>query len=281
MIVESHFTGTGNFDRVLSWVHEEIQLMRAFDCDANAREVIEDKYQIVGNDVSWARDYGRTDLIIGSPPCQPYSVGGSGRVLGISSEWRSSLLRVRQASPSWVVYENVPDAPWNAVHDELETLGYAVRMCNVRAYECGAPHVRARVFLLAARKPLTIHAPFYKKYKGSMMPTPIASMSNGPGRYTRKGGPNLQTWVSENMDTHKWPIEPWFQTLGWMPTNNDDFNSLVECAGEWLLGFTHNAIRKYHFSHRTACRLIGNAVLPQQAHLGLWRTSLAVNRLLS
>lgn len=281
MIVESHFTGTGNFDRVLSWVHEDVQLMRAFDCDANAREVITDRYQVVGNDVSWARDYGGADMIIGSPPSQPYSVAGSGTVLGISSEWLSSLLRVRQMRPSWVVYENVPGAPWREVREMLEGLGYAVSLCNVRAYECGAPHVRARVFLLAAKELLIIDTPLYKKYNGSMMPTPTASMNTGPGRHGRKGGPNLQTWISGNRDIHEWPINPWFQIIGWMPINNDSFNDLVECAGEWLMGFRYNAIRKYHFSHRTACRLIGNAVPPQQAHIGLWRASLEVNRLLT
>lgn len=281
MIVESHFTGTGNFDRVLSWVHDDIQFMRAFDCDVNAREVIKGKYQIVGNDVSWAQDYGRADLIIGSPPCQPYSVSGSGIVLGLSSEWLTSLLRVRQARPTWVVYENVTGAPWRDVCDMLEKLGYAVTLNSVRAYECGAPHKRHRVFLLAAKEPFNISAPAYKRYAGSTMPTPLASMNNGPGRYIRKGGPNLQTWISENPDTGAWPIEQWSQIIGWKPSNNDSFNSLVECAGEWLMGFRYNAIRKYHFSHRTACRLIGNAVLPQQAHIGLWRSSLEVNRLLT
>lgn len=277
MIVESHFTGTGNFDRVLSWVHDDIQLMRAFDCDMNAREVIEDKYQIVGNDVMWARDYGCADLIIGSPPCQSYRVPGSGSVLGITSEWRSSLLRVRQARPAWVVYENTPNAPWNAVVDELESMGYVARYCNVRAYECGAPHVRARVFLLAAKEPFIIHTPFYSMYKGSRMPTPTPNMSIEIGNSSS----NLQTWVLENRDTSLWPMEQWFQTIGWRPHNNDSVNSLVECASEWLLGFTNNAIRKYHFSHRTVCRLIGNATLPQQAHIGLWRTSLTVNGLFS
>ena len=255
--------------------------MRAFDCDANAREILRDTYQTVGDDVSRACDYGRVDLIIGSPPRQPYSVAGSGAVLGVSSEWLSSLLRVRQARPSWVVYENTVGAPWREVREMLEKGGYMVSICSVRAYECGAPHVRARVFLLAAMEPFIIHAPMYKKYTGSMMPTPTANMNTGPGRYNRKGGPNLQTWISENRDIHEWPINPWFQTIGWMPINNDLFNDLVECAGEWLLGFRYNSIRKYRFSHRTACRLIGNAVLPQQAHVGLWRTSLEVNRLLT
>jgi site-specific DNA-cytosine methylase len=281
MLVESHFTGTGNFDRVLSWVNDDIQLMRAFDCDANAREVIKDKYQIVGNNISWARDYGHADMIIGSPPHQLYREPCSGRVLGISAEWRESLLRVRQARPSWVVYECLMYAPWNAVCDELEGMGYVVRVCNVRAYECGAPHVRARVFLLAAKEPLIIHAPFYKRYKGPMMPTPTEMMDIHSGCYTRKGNTNLQNWVSKNPDIQAWPVEQWFQAIGWKPANNDLLNSLVECAGEWLMGFTNNAIRKYHFSHHTACRLIGNATLPQQAHIGLWRASLSVNRLLT
>lgn len=281
MIVESHFTGTGNFDHVLSWVHDDVQLMRAFDCDANAREVIKGKYQIVGNDVSWARDYGRADLVIGSPPCQPYSVSGSGIVLGLSSEWLTSLLRVRQARPIWVVYEGVTGAPWREVCDMLEKLGYTVTLSSVRAYECGAPHERHRVFLLAAKEAFTIRAPMYKRYTGPMMPTPLASMILEQGRYGRKGRPNLQTWISENRDMNTWPIEQWSQTTGWRPVNNESFNNLVECAGEWLMGFTNHAIRKYHFSHRTACRLIGNAVLPQQAHIALWRASLEVNRLLA
>lgn len=281
MIVESHFTGTGNFDRVLSWVHDDIQLMRAFDCDANAREVIEGEYQIVGNDVSWARDYGRADLIIGSPPYQPFTVPGSGIVLGLSSEWLSSLLRVRQVRPTWVVYEGFTGAPWMDVREMLEKLGYVVALSTVRAYECGAPHVRGRVFLLAAKEPFIIHAPMYKKYKGSMIPTPTEMMLIHSGRRTRKGGPNFYDWVSENRDTQAWPTEQWSQIIGWKPVNNDSLNSLVECAGEWLTGFTNNAIRKYHHSHRTVCRLIGNATLPQQAHIGLWRTSLAVNRLLA
>lgn len=221
IIVESHFTGTGNFDRVLSWVHEDIQLMYAYDCDMNAREVIKGEYQIIGYDISWARDYGHVDMVIGSPPCQPYSVAGSGRVLGISPEWLSSLARVKQARPFWVVYENVPGAPWNAVHDALVDMGYAVSVCNVRAYECGAPHVRARVFLLAAKAPFIIDAPQYKYYKGSRMPTPTANMNTGPSRLGRKGDPNLQTWISENRNIDEWPIEPWLQTIGWIPVDND------------------------------------------------------------
>lgn len=281
MIVESHFTGTGNFDRVLSWVHEDIQLMRAFECDSNAREVLESKYQIVCNDVLWAKDHGCCDMIIGSPPCCSYTVMGSGSVLGISQEWLTSLMRVRQVHPTWVAYEGLIGAPWALVQDMLEESGYKVCVCSVRAYECGAPHVRTRIFLLAAKEPFIIHAPMYKKYNGPMMPTPTERMYFEQETYDRKRHPNLQTWVSENSDIELWPIEQWFQTIGWRPLNNDNLNSLLECTGEWLMGFTNNAIRKYHLSHRTACRLIGNATLPQQAHIGLWRTSLAVNRLLA
>ena len=279
MIVESHFTGTGNFDRVLSWVHEDVQFMYAFDCDANAREVLEDKYQIVGNDVSWAQDYGHADMIIGSPPCPSYTVTDSGTVLGISSEWITSLMRVRRTRPTWVAYEGLIGAPWRLVRVRLEECGYKVSVCNVRAYECGAPHVRARIFLLAAKEPFIINAPTYKTYNGPMMPTPTEKMYFEQMEYDRKRNPNLRAWISENTDTELWPIEGWFQTIGWRPLNNDNHNSLLECTAEWLMGFTNNAIRKYHFSQRTACRLIGNATLPQQAHIGLWRTSLIVNRL--
>lgn len=281
MIVESHFTGTGNFDRVLSWVQDDVQLMCAFDCDASARQVIKNKYQIVGNDVSWARDYGRADLIIGSPPCQPYSVSGSGIVLGLSSEWLTSLLRVREARPTWVVYESFTGAPWRDVCDILEKLGYTVTLNGVRAYECGAPHKRHRVFLLAAKEPLLIEKPFYKRYSGSMISTPTPDMNTSSTHAGRKPISNLHVWISKNRDAQTWPIDSWSQVIGWKPNLNDSINNVVESVGEWLMGFTNNAIRKHHLSHRAACRLIGNAVLPQQAHIGLWRSSLEVNRLLS
>ena len=281
VIVESHFTGTGNFDRVLSWVHDDIQLMRAFDCDANAREVIRNKYQIVGNDVLWARDYGRADLIIGSPPCQLYSVSGSGIVLGMSFEWLTSLQRIRQARPTWIVYEGFTGAPWREVREMLEKLGYVVSLCTVRAYECGAPHVHGRVFLLAAKEPLFIEKPSYKRYRGSMIPTPTQDMNTSATHAGRKPLSNLRVWISKNLDEQTWPIDPWFQVIGWKPNLNDSIDNVIESVGEWLNGFTNHAISKYHFSHRTACRLIGNATIPQQAHVGLWRSSLEVNRLLA
>jgi DNA (cytosine-5)-methyltransferase 1 len=94
-------------------------------------------------------------LICGGFPCQDVSVAGAGA--GIESGERSSLWWefrriVRQVRPSLVFIENVHGG-WRRwlplVRRSLARLGYASLPLRVSAADVGAPHERARVFVLA------------------------------------------------------------------------------------------------------------------------------------
>jgi len=95
------------------------------------------------------------DLIAGGFPCQDLSVAGRGA--GIEHGKRSSLWRVFKEivhvkQPALVVVENVNQGRerWlPTVTSDLASLGYQCAAYRVAAGELGAPHERARAFVLA------------------------------------------------------------------------------------------------------------------------------------
>jgi DNA (cytosine-5)-methyltransferase 1 len=103
------------------------------------------------------RDLGFLPKIVcGSPPCQDASAANAkGR--GIDGErtglFFDALRVVREVRPRWVLLENVPGLRtrgYDRVHDALEQAGYAIWPLVVGAVHAGAPHLRKRVWMVAA-----------------------------------------------------------------------------------------------------------------------------------
>lgn len=96
----------------------------------------------------------RAELICGGFPCQDVSVAGRGD--GLAGErsglWFEFRRIVDECQPSVVVVENVThgQSRWlPRVCDELEELGYVPAPIVLPAGSVGAPHVRARTFVVA------------------------------------------------------------------------------------------------------------------------------------
>jgi DNA (cytosine-5)-methyltransferase 1 len=95
------------------------------------------------------------DVICGGFPCQDVSVAGKGE--GLAGErsglWREFARVVSELRPGWVVVENVSQGAkrWvDPVVSDLEQLGYACLLVPIEACAVGAPHERARLFIVAA-----------------------------------------------------------------------------------------------------------------------------------
>lgn len=102
-----------------------------------------------------ARDWrGKCDLLAGGFPCQDISAAGKGE--GIDGErsglWREFARCICEIRPRFVFVENSPmltNRGLSRVLRDLAALGYDAEWLCLSAGECGAPHDRDRIWILA------------------------------------------------------------------------------------------------------------------------------------
>ena len=97
---------------------------------------------------------GCVDVISGGFPCQDISAAGKGE--GITGKrsglWKQMARIVGEVRPLIVFVENSPlliRRGLAVVLGDLAEMGYDARWCCVSAADCGAPHIRDRVWILA------------------------------------------------------------------------------------------------------------------------------------
>lgn len=100
------------------------------------------------------RQARHVDLICGGFPCQPVSVAGA-RKGKDDARWLWPEYRriVEAIEPTWVIVENVPGLRTLGLLDvlrDLADLGFDAEWTTLSAAECGAPHLRRRLFLVAS-----------------------------------------------------------------------------------------------------------------------------------
>ena len=97
--------------------------------------------------------HGRVDILSGGYPCQPFSA--CGKRAGADDPrhlWPFIAGGIRLMRPKICFFENVEGhitLGLSSVISDLEELGYKVSWGVFSAAECGAPHQRKRVFILA------------------------------------------------------------------------------------------------------------------------------------
>ncbi|MEQ5817680.1 DNA cytosine methyltransferase [Marinobacter sp. NFXS11] len=102
---------------------------------------------------------GQVDVVIGGPPCQPFSTGGLRKAKLDERDMVPEFIRaVTQVQPEAFVMENVPGLATGAcraylteVMVALEDLGYTVDVRVLKAEEFGVPQKRRRMFLVGIR----------------------------------------------------------------------------------------------------------------------------------
>jgi len=101
----------------------------------------------------WAKFRGLVDILTGGYPCQPFS--GAGLRLGKDDPrhlWPFIADGIRAMRPRACFFENVEghiSLGLSTVISDLEEMGYNVSWGIFSASECGASHIRKRVFILA------------------------------------------------------------------------------------------------------------------------------------
>lgn len=180
--IGSLFTGYGGLDMGVSMAADpSARVAWTSDVEPGPCKLAEVRWPDTPNlgditQINWA-DVEPVDIICGGSPCQDLSLAGkrAGMATGTRSGlWESMAAAVETIRPRLVVWENVQGAlsarayspvesePWmlgtpsngpalraaGRVAGDLAQLGYDCRWAVVRASDAGAPHQRARFFLI-------------------------------------------------------------------------------------------------------------------------------------
>lgn len=223
--IGSLFTGYGGLDMgVAMAVDPDARVAWTSDVEKGPCKLAQVRWPDTPNlgditQINWS-DVEPVDIICGGSPCQDLSLAGkrAGMAAGTRSGlWESMAAAVETIRPRLVVWENVLGAlsarayspvesePWmlgtgtnepalraaGRVCGDLASLGYDCRWAVVRASDAGAPHQRARFFLIGypdgepwdVRRPARPRKaqggrPFSESAGsgvGALMPTPTAS----------------------------------------------------------------------------------------------------------
>lgn len=223
--------------------------------------------------VDWS-DVEPVDIICGGSPCQDLSLAGrrAGMRAGTRSGlWAAMAAAIETIRPRLVVWENVLGAlsarayspvesePWmlgtgangpalraaGRVVGDLAGLGYDCRWAVVRASDAGAPHQRARLFLVGhphgqpwdvrgaagsgetpSRRPLRDPA---GPGLGALIPTPTAS-DHKAGRHPEGTGRSL-TQAVQLLPTPQ-AVNASYSSAGYGPNLHEDVRNLLPIASK-------------------------------------------------
>jgi DNA (cytosine-5)-methyltransferase 1 len=155
MKIGSLCTGYGGLDMAVE-AYFNAETIWCAEIDKYASQLIKERFDIPnhGNikSLNWA-NLEKIDILTAGYPCQPFSAAGHRK--GVEDErhiWPFILEGIGIIRPSIVILENVRghlSLGFKEVLEGLASIGYDARWKIVRASDVGAPHQRARLFIIA------------------------------------------------------------------------------------------------------------------------------------
>lgn len=155
MKIGSLCTGYGGLDMAVE-AYFKAETVWCAEYDQYASKLIKERFGYVNHGdltkIDWA-NVEPIDILTAGYPCQPFSVAGNRQG---SNDARHLWPYIKEAisilRPRWVVLENVRghlSLGFKEVLKDLAEVGYDARWQVVRASDVGAPHQRARLFVIA------------------------------------------------------------------------------------------------------------------------------------
>jgi DNA (cytosine-5)-methyltransferase 1 len=276
-------TGYGGLDLAV----EEFfgaELIGCADIDKSANLAIEKHFgvpnygdirNILGLDIEF-------DILTAGYPCQPFSHAGQRK--GINDErhiWPHIAKIIGKFRPGIVILENVRghlSLGFLEVLKDLAKIGYDARWQIVRASDVGAPHQRARLFVIA-------HANGTTREQSRRTDRAIRSKGGEIFNGSDRKEPGSSSEIASDTDAKQLSANGQMSRLGRrfatrselsMQANPDplvDGRLNVEYV-EYMMGLPKGWVTDLPISRAQQFKLLGNGVVPQQAFYALeqlWR----------
>ena len=220
-----------------------------------------------------ALDSVRADVVTFGFPCQDLSRAGRGAGLRGSRSglvFRCAEIGHRSGARALVI-ENVPQAMRyrNQIDEELGRYGFTARWARAEAWEVGARHRRARVFLTATRGDgldlleEAVRPETTATRPKDLLPTPtVVDMGWGHSPEAWEGWREAQRRKHGNGNGHGQSL---YQALG-CPAPEEatrEMERMMMLPAGWVTG--------QGLKISAERRLLGNGVVPAQGALGIWR----------
>jgi DNA (cytosine-5)-methyltransferase 1 len=307
MKIGSLCTGYGGLDMAVE-AYFNAEIVWCAEFDKYASQLIQQKlgYFNYGNikKINWA-DVEPIDILTAGYPCQPFSSAGNRQG---SNDARHLWPYIKEAigilRPRYVVLENVRghlSLGFKEVLASLASIGYDARWKIVRASDVGAPHQRARVFVIAYPVGFGCQDQLCNKESDQFVDSIIADSdcdAHPQSRRTDRGLSEQSQRLRIGQDQRKTRYE--YRNGGQVVTNSDysrrfgsmqrlqsRFNSRSEMSMqtapntldqlgrlnpefvEYMMGLPNGWVTDVGLSRSQQLKMLGNGVVPQQAYYAL------------
>lgn len=122
--------------------------------------------------ISFSQFRGKVDIVVGGPPCQPFSIGGLRKGKADERDMIPEFIRcLKEVQPDAFLMENVPgliykkSRPYfDSVLAQLSQCGYRLNWAVLNSADYGVPQKRKRLIVMGARSvqlrfPMPSHGP--------------------------------------------------------------------------------------------------------------------------
>jgi DNA (cytosine-5)-methyltransferase 1 len=254
----------------------------AFMCDIDkyASIVIKERWGVPNlgdmKQVDWS-NVEPVDILTAGYPCQPFSTAGQRK--GSADErhlWPYIKEIISHLQPSRVILENVRGhltLGFKEVLQDLTQIGYDARWAIVRASDVGAPHRRARLFVIAYPNSKTHNQ---SRRADRTIPESASEVINGSDRNEHGSGievvanPNCD---EQSRDRQAQGLGSRFNTRNQMrlqrAPNPLELGKLNPKFVEYMMGLPVGWVTDLDISRSQQLKLLGNGVVPQQAYYAI------------
>lgn len=205
-------------------------------------------------EVDFTRFAGAVDLVVGGPPCQPFSIGGLRRARADSRDMIPEFIRcLGEVRPEAFLMENVPGLllrrarPYfDDVLARLADVGYSLNWAVLDAADYGVPQRRRRLFVMGGRTmPLRFPAPTHGPATDRRHMTALDALGNEPLGVA----PNCPVRYARNPDLRPSPYAGHIYNGGGRPVDPErPCHTILASAGGYKTHWidTESVAPEYH-----------------------------------